>query len=121
MVELAIQEGKLHLHVKGADQLWALRSTLEIPLAHIAGVRPADPSIMDSWWKGFKLVGTNLPGVIAAGTFYQHGKKVFWDVHHGEKAIVIDLHDERYDELIVEVEDPNSAMGLIRDALKAVG
>jgi len=29
-----------------------------------------------------------VPGVITAGTFYQDGKRVFWDVHHPEKAIV---------------------------------
>ncbi len=115
MVELEVEDGKLKIHVKGADQLWAFRSTLEIPLAHITGVR-TDPSIADGWWKGFKLVGTNLPGVIAAGTFYQHGKTVFWDVHHGENAIILDLHDDRYDELIVEVEDTGAAIRMIQDA-----
>jgi hypothetical protein len=116
MVELTIEEGKLKIHVKGADQLWAFRSTLEIPLAHIAGVR-TDPAIADGWWKGFKLIGTNLPGVISAGTFYQHGKTVFWDVHRGENTIILDLHDERYDELIVEVEDTGAAVRMIQDAL----
>lgn len=38
MVELAVTDGKLTLHVKGMDELWALKSTLEIPLAHIARV-----------------------------------------------------------------------------------
>jgi hypothetical protein len=116
MVELAIEEGKLKIHVKGADKLWAFKSSLEIPLAHIAGVR-SDPTIAEGWWKGIRLPGTNLPGVITAGTFYQHGKKVFWDVHHPENTIVIELHDERYDELIVEVADPNTALRLIQDAL----
>jgi len=32
-------------------------------------------------------------------TFYQDGKRVFWDVHYPEKTIVIDLHGERYNEL----------------------
>ena len=116
MVELEIVEGKLKIHVKGADKLWAFRSTLDIPLAHIAGVR-TDLAIADGWWKGFRFPGTNLPGVITAGTFYQHGKTVFWDVHHGEKAIIVDLHDERYDELIVEVEDTKAAVELIQNAL----
>jgi hypothetical protein len=38
---------------------------------------------------------------------YQDGKRVFWDVHHPEKTIVIDLHDERYNELVVEVGAPS--------------
>jgi hypothetical protein len=43
-------------------------------------------------------------------TFYQDGKRVFWDVHHPEKTIVIDLHDERYNELVVEVHEPQSGV-----------
>ena len=116
MVELAIEEGKLKIHVKGADQLWAFKSSLEIPLAHIAEVH-ADPTIAKAWWKGIKLVGADLPGVIAAGTFYQHDKKIFWDAHNPENTIVLSLHDERYDELIVEVADPNAAVQMIREWL----
>jgi hypothetical protein len=68
-------------------------------------------------YHGIRTLGTNVPGVIAAGTFYQDGKRVFWDVHHPEKTIVIDLHDERYNELVVEVADPEAAVRLIQNAL----
>ena len=69
MVDLSIAEGKLTLHVRGADWLWALKSSLEIPLVHVAGVR-ADPEIARGWYHGIRLPGTNVPGVITAGTFY---------------------------------------------------
>lgn len=56
----------------------------------------------------------NTPGfankLITAGTFYQHGKRIFWDVHDPEKTIVVELFDERYDELIVEVADPTAVV-----------
>jgi hypothetical protein len=58
-----------------------------------------------------------VPGVITDGTFYQDGKRVFWDVHHPEKTIVIDLHDEQYNQLIVEVSDPQAAVELIQSSL----
>ncbi|HTZ74591.1 MAG TPA: hypothetical protein VMB47_11765 [Candidatus Aquilonibacter sp.] len=116
MVDLYIAEGKLTLHVKGADKLWAFKSSLEIPLVHIAGVR-SDPAAASGWWHGIRMPGTNLPGVITAGTFYEHGKRVFWDVHDPEKTIIIDLHDEQYNQLIVEVADPQSALSLIQSAL----
>ena len=112
MVDLSISEGKLLLHVHGADKLWAFKGSLEIPLQHIAGIR-ADPEAARGWWHGLKLPGTNIPGVITAGTFYQDGKRVFWDVHDPEKTVVIDLHDERYNQLIVEVADPAAAVALI--------
>ena len=116
MVDLSVAEGKLVLHVRGADKLWALKSSLEIPLVHIAGVQ-ADPEVARGWWHGIRMPGTNLPGVITAGTFYQDGKRVFWDVHHPENTIVIDLHDERYNQLIVEVADPRAAVEVIRNVL----
>ena len=112
MVDLAVHEGKLILHVLGADKLWALTSTLEIPLEHVAGIR-ADPEVARGWLHGIRVLGTNVPGVITAGTFYQHGQRVFWDVHHPENTVVIELHDERYNELIVEVENPQMAVQLI--------
>jgi hypothetical protein len=115
MVDLEVNEDKLVLHVKGADQLWALKSSLEIPLEHVAGIR-ADPEVARGWFHGLKVPGTNIPGVITAGTFYQHGNFVFWDVHHPENTVVIDLHDERYQSLIVEVADPAAAVMLVKQA-----
>jgi len=116
MVELAVGEGKLTMRVQGADKLWAFKSSLEIPLVHIAGIR-ADPEIAHSWWHGVRLPGTNVPGVITAGTFYQDGKRVFWDVHNPSNTVVIALRDERYDELVVEVANPQAALKMIQDAL----
>jgi len=117
MVEISTVDGKLTLHVRGADRLWAFKSTLEVPLAHIAGVR-ADPEIAHRWFHGLRMPGTSIPGVITAGTFYHDGKRVFWDVHHPDKTIVIELHDERFNELVVEVADPNAALRQIQDALE---
>ena len=112
MVDLSISGGNLVIAVRGADKLWAFKSSLEIPLQHVAGIR-ADPSVARGWWHGLRIPGTNIPGVITAGTFYQDGKRVFWDVHNPDNTVIIELHDERYNELIVEVADPNAAVGLI--------
>ncbi|MDT8067729.1 MAG: hypothetical protein ROO76_06130 [Terriglobia bacterium] len=117
MVDLSIADGKLQLHVRGMDVLWALKSSLEIPLQHVAGIR-ADPSVAHSWFHGVRMPGTNIPGVITAGTFYQDGKRVFWDVHNPDNTVVIELHDERYNELIVEVADPILTVMAVQDTLK---
>jgi hypothetical protein len=118
VVEITIADDALHLEVQGWDKLWALKSRLTIPLAHVRGVR-ADPEVARGWWHGIKAPGTDLPGVITAGTFYQQGKRVFWDVHSPENTIVLDLADERYDQLIVEVADPAGAVRQIAAALDA--
>jgi hypothetical protein len=76
MVELTIYEGKLILHVKGADRLWAFKSTLEIPLRHVSAVR-ADPAIARGWWKGIRMPGTNVPGLNYGGDLLSGRKKNF--------------------------------------------
>lgn len=77
MVDLNVADGKLVVRVEGMDKLWALRSSLEIPLQHVAGVR-SDPESAREWFHGLRMPGTNIPGVITAGSFLQHGDLVFW-------------------------------------------
>jgi hypothetical protein len=113
MVDLSISGGNLVLHVRGADKLWAFKSSLEIPLANIAEIR-ADPAVAHGWWHGLRMPGTNIPGVLTAGTFYQDGKRVFWDIHNPENTVVIELKDERYNKLIIEVADPKAAVELVK-------
>jgi hypothetical protein len=116
MVNITTENDKIVLEVQGWDKLWALKSRLEIPLENIRSVR-VDPTVARAWWKGIRAPGTHLPGVIIAGTFYQDGKRIFWDVKDPEKTIVIDLMDDRYDQLIVEVAEPSAAVRTIQDAI----
>ncbi|MGB7729132.1 MAG: hypothetical protein WBL50_13950 [Candidatus Acidiferrum sp.] len=85
-------------------------------MAHIVEIR-ADPTVAHGWWHGLRMPGTNIPGVLTAGTFYQDRKRVFWDVHNPDNTVVIQLKDERYEELIVEVVDPKTTVELVRTAL----
>src|SRR5689334_751240 len=79
MVDVMVQGDRVVFEVEGMHKLWALRSRLEIPLAHVRGVR-ADPSVARGLWRGLKLAGSDIPGVFAAGTFYRQGRLVFYDV-----------------------------------------
>lgn len=120
MVDVTVTGTTAVFAIEGLDKLWSLKSRLEIPLAHIKGVR-LDFEIARGWWHGLRTLGTQVPGVITAGTFHQHGRRVFWDVHDPDRTIVIELADERYDELIVEVESPATVQGQLRDALRGRG
>jgi hypothetical protein len=63
-------------------------------------------------------MGSNIPGVLTAGTFYQQGGIVFYDVHDPERTIVLELEHETYKRLIVEVEDPQKTRTIIEKALR---
>ncbi|MEO7087072.1 MAG: hypothetical protein ABI442_19165 [Gemmatimonadaceae bacterium] len=116
MVTITIEGERIRFDVQGWDKLWALKSQLEIPIAHIRAVR-ADPEPARGWWHGLRLPGTQIPGVLTAGTFIQSDGAVFYDVHDPEGTIVIDLDHEHYKSLIVEVADPPAAVAMIRAAL----
>ena len=75
----------------------------------------ADPGVIDEP-KGIRAPGANVPGVITAGTFHIHGERVFWDVHDAAKAVVIELADEHYARLVVQVADPGATVALVENS-----
>lgn len=115
MVSLHIDGQKLELEVQGWHKLWAFKRKIDVPLDAIVDVR-RKPGAIRGWWKGLRVPGTHLPGVIVAGTYFKDGQREFWDVGRGDEAIVIELAGHRYDRLVVDVEDPDQTVERIRQA-----
>ena len=118
MVKIAIEGERATFEVQGLHKVWALKSRLEVPLRNIMEVR-AEPGTRLGWWKGLRLPGTHIPGVIVAGTYYRDGRWTFWDVRHPQRAIVVKLANERYAELVVEVDDPEAVVTRLNAARSA--
>jgi hypothetical protein len=116
MARISIDGSDLIVEVQGMDKLWSLKSRLTIPLAHVRGAT-LDPGIVGEP-QGFKVGGARIPGVIVAGTFRHDGEYVFWDVHDKSKAVVVELHDETYSRLVVQVDDPRAAVELVESNLR---
>jgi hypothetical protein len=116
MVTVSIEGDRVRFEVEGWDKFWALKSQLEIPLEHINDVR-ADPEPARGWWHGFRMPGSQIPGILTAGTFYQHGGAVFYDVHDPEGTIVIELNHEHYQRLVIEVENPPGTVARLKEAI----
>ncbi|MEU3650601.1 hypothetical protein AB0E59_45110 [Lentzea sp. NPDC034063] len=114
MATISVQGQDLVVEMNGLDKLWSLKSKLTIPLAHVRGAT-VDPGILGEP-KGVRAPGTHLPGVITAGTFHQDGEKVFWAVRDGLKAVVVELADEHYTRLVVEVDDPRAVVAMVEQA-----
>ncbi|WFE34707.1 hypothetical protein [Micromonospora sp. WMMD975] len=115
MASVRIDGDDVVVEIEGMDRLWSLKSRLVIPLANVRGAT-ADPGIAADP-KGVRAPGTHLPGVITAGTFHQDGERVFWNIRDGARAVVIELADERYARLVVEVADPAATVALIEQAV----
>ncbi|MET9661957.1 hypothetical protein [Streptomyces sp. NPDC006510] len=115
MAHISIDDGNLIVEIEGLDKLWAFKSRLTIPLAHVRGAT-ADPGIAKQP-KGLRSPGTHVPGIVTAGTFHVDGERIFWDVRDPAKAVVIQLADERYARLVIQVSDPRATVALVEDAL----
>ena len=94
-------------------KLWAFKSQLTIPFGNVIGAHQDTDSIKG--WKGWRVPGTSIPSIITAGTFHKDGNKIFWDVSDMENCIIVDLKDEEYKQLVIEVENPQKAIKLLND------
>ena len=117
MVKLELDGDELVIEVQGLHKLWALKSTLRIPLSDIVSVR-RDPERARGP-HGLRFPGTHLPLVYFAGTAYQSDRRPdFWTVHDPERAIVIQCTPTAaYDEIIVEVEHPDHDVTMLTRSL----
>lgn len=115
MVEISIKEGHLFLEVIGWHQLLSFKKHLEIPLSHVRDVKICPEK--SRYPTGWRAPGSFVPGLIAAGSYHWKGKHFFWDVHDANKALTIELENEYYSNLVVEVADPQETLRLIENAL----
>lgn len=116
MISLTIDDGVLGVEMHGVDKLWTLRSRIEIPLGNVRAIHRATNDVK-RWWSGRRVPGVRIPGVIKAGTYYEDGGRVFFDVRDPTKTVTIELRDERYRELVLEVDDPVRVVAEVRAAL----
>ena len=111
MVGIEMRDGQVVFTPLGMSRLWAMRGRITVPRSAIRRVRRAPPDVGKGWWKGWRLPGTHLPGVITAGSYLRDGEWEFWDVRGaGASAIEVELAGTRYRRLIVDVEDPAGAV-----------
>jgi len=117
MAEILVGEDRIVIHVRGVDRILSLTTRLEVPLAHVLGAA-RDEVEARQWWHGVRDPGIDVPHVLTAGRFLQHGDLVFWDVRGPEGAIAVQLRHEQYSKLVIGVADPRMAVDLINAAVR---
>lgn len=116
MARVHIDGDNLVVSIEGLDKIWAMKSRLTIPLRCVRGAT-ADPGMVREP-KGLRTPGTHVPGLITAGSFRVDGEWVFWDVHDAAKTVVIELTDQRYARLVIQVDDPRATVATIEEACR---
>ena len=120
MVDITLRDGTAVFEPRGWHRIWTLRRRVEVPLPAIRLVRRAPPDVASGWWHGWRLPGTQVPGVIIAGSFRLEASWTFWDVRgSGKSAIEVRLAGHRYDRIVVDVADPDGEVKRLREAAYA--
>lgn len=115
-----IGDDRLTVTLHGLDVVWTTRRRMIVPLAHVVGARQ-DPHIhRHGPWLGAGRTDALLDYAVAAGSMLVHGRREFWDVHHPDKAVEIDLVDEAYERLVLEVDDPGAVVAEVNAAVARV-
>lgn len=101
------------------DQILAIKRSISVPLALVTSV-----STDDVPWKVFqqlRVVGTSLPGVVKDGRFIGQDGMMFFEMHHPDKCITVNLDHDTYKQIVFEVDDKDAAAQMIRGALTPHG
>lgn len=103
MVKVSIDEKSLKISLSLFEKIRALSPSLEIELKNVRGATDDPAFIKDGL--GIRAPGTGFPGLIAEGTFYKKGDRIFALWHKGQQAVVIELQNSFYDRLVIGCKD----------------
>jgi hypothetical protein len=117
MVDIAIVGDAVTFRVAGLHKVWALKSRVQVALRDIVHVEGSEA--VPTGFAGWRLPGTEFPGVIRAGSFRKNGAWTFWDVVEPARALVVTLKNHRYARLVVEVARPEEERARLERAVSA--
>lgn len=112
MVTINKNDNIVKFEVQGLHKLWAFTNHITLSMDNIVSVRQANVAL--NTWNGLRLLGTSIPFIFKAGTYRKKGKTSFWDVFRAKNCIVVELQNSDYDELVIEVENPEAAVKLLQ-------
>lgn len=114
-----ISDATLTVRMRGLDVMWTTRRRISVPLEHVLGARIDDNVVRHGPWLGAGYTDALLDYAVAAGPMLVRGRHEFWDVHYPDRTIVIDLADEPYERLVIDVDDPEETTAAINAAVNA--
>ena len=109
MARVELETDRVSMQLSPLDEVLALHGSLHIPYRHIQAAH-AEP-VPEAWFRGFRI-GTNIPGVKVAGILYNSEGVMFYDFHDPSRCLTLELEDEHYRRVVVEVAPDQDAATL---------
>jgi len=94
---------ELRVRLTGLTAVAALKRELRVPLAAIRSASTGAPRKL-----GMRVAGTDIPFTdIRAGRFRSRGRWSFLSFERGDRAVTLELEGQRYDRVVLGVDDPD--------------
>ncbi len=110
MVKITKKQNLFTINVLGFHKIWSLKHKLQIQSSDIVLAYQNELELKK--FKGIRF-GTHIPYLITAGTFYREGKRNFWDVMKNKNTVIVELKNNRYNKLYIEVKNPTETINLL--------
>jgi hypothetical protein len=108
MARLLVNDDVVTVSLSAIEKAEAAHGDVSVPRAAVVSVRIV-PDGMDEV-HGMRMPGTGLPGVIMVGSWRDKGRVTFAVCHGRRPAVVLDLTGQRYDRVVVTVENPDEVV-----------
>jgi len=116
-VTATVSRDELTLRFHGWDAFWALRREVVVPLHQVQRVDAVPLSQVPRPTVWFRI-GTDLPGVIRAGSFGRGSSRELWDVRRGGRVVLVELRPGLpYQRVVLQVADPDAIAEQLRAAM----
>lgn len=112
-MKLDITDSEIVVRMEGIWKFFALKSTIRIPIECIRDIKTEKAK----WLIFTPKAGTNLPGVIMAGTFFRKTGLAFYFMRKPDRCITILLENHRYSEIVLQVDDKENVASQIRNRI----
>lgn len=103
MPQIEITESDLVVHLDKWEQLFSFVHRVKVPLGQVVSAR--ENNGLEGLKLGWRLPGTYIPFILAAGTFISKGARQFVYRRRGLKTVVIDLKGNAWARLIIGTTD----------------
>jgi hypothetical protein len=108
MANLLINDDTVTVELTALEKAQALHGNVTVPRTAITEVRSVPDGLAEV--HGLKMPGSGIPGVIMVGTWRGADGTTFAVCHGAKPAVVIELTGQRFDRIVVTVDDPENAV-----------
>ncbi|MFQ6010966.1 MAG: hypothetical protein ACE5KG_02215 [Nitrososphaerales archaeon] len=113
MVNVRVERDAVVFELRRMQKFYAMKGNLRIPFKSIKRISTDEVKLLGL----ARRLGTNVPKIFNAGTFWTKEGKSFWYVRNRSKCITLELMEHEYWKVVIEVDDKVETAGMISNEL----